>query len=325
MSLEEQLLHLIDANLNDRRQVIEVEGNAIDLMRDYSYNQDIRHHLATALNIYEDRRDILPSDFNGLRMLHTKEAVDEYQSKYGIKSFLFDVEIPKAYFNKLMPKVGGKSWYGGLYFPPGKFKGFHHSHLLFSRFGLAIEQAKGRFAHESIHCDRKHYTADCIQRLLPDYDADYPDSRWCSLAEISFAEEILGFMIDDYRQEYAAKSISTNYFESKLDYFSGIYRNLNKEQRAEKRKDFERILMPVKNGIEYAVKFSYSLKEKLPMNMLVPLFFSLGPTNDEISSGKFFSPFADISLWEKCISSGAITQETLKQSLQKKGYCLENS
>ncbi|MFH1065036.1 MAG: hypothetical protein V1734_00840 [Nanoarchaeota archaeon] len=325
MSLEEQLLHCLDANLKHREEVIEEHGNAIDFMRDYSYNNDIRHYLATALNIYEKRRDIVPSDFEGMKILHTKEEVQKYEQKHGIKSFLFDIELSKEKFKQLMPKVGGKDWYGGLYFLPSKFKGFHHSRLYFSKFGLAIEEKKSRFKHEAMHCDRRFYTAEYTARFVPDYGVDYPDARWRVLAELSFLEEILCFMAENYKPENVEKALSSNYMESKLDFFSGIFRGLNKEQKAEKRKQFERILQPTKNGIESAVKFAYSLKEKLPLNILTPLFFSIGPASEDIKAGKFYSPFADILLWEKCISEKRIVAMDIRNRLWKKGFCLEHS
>jgi len=318
-------MHCLDVNLRHREEVIEEYGNAIDFMRDYSYNNDIRYGIATALNIFEKRSDIKPSDFDGMNLLHIKEEVQKYEQKHGIKNFLFDIELSKEKFRALMPKVDGKDWYGGLYFYPANFKGFCHSHLFFSKFGIAIEQEKGRFRHEAMHCDRRIYTADYSARLVPDYDADYPDTRWRALAELSFTEEILCFMAEDYKQEDVEKTISTHYIDSKLDFFSGIFRWLNKEQTAEKRKQFEEILVPVKNSIGYAVKFAYSLKEKLPFNILTPLFFSIGPTSEDIKSGNFYSPFMDVSLWEKCISEKKLVAWDIRDKLRKKGYCLEYS
>lgn len=216
MSLEEQLIHCLDVNLRQREEVIEECGNAIDFMRDYSYNHGIMNELATALNIFEKRSDIEPSDFGGMKLLHTKEEVQKYEQKHGIKTFLFDIELTKEKFRALMPKVDGKDWYGGLYFYPANFKGFHHSHLNFGKFGIAIEQETGRFRHEAMHCDRRIYTADYSARLVPDYDAEYPDARWRALAEASFAEEILCFMAEDYRQEDVEKAISMHYMDLKL-------------------------------------------------------------------------------------------------------------
>ncbi|MFA5888529.1 MAG: hypothetical protein WC852_07510, partial [Candidatus Nanoarchaeia archaeon] len=242
MGLEEQLMHCLDANLRHRGEVVEEYGNAIDFMRDYSYNHDIRNELATALNIYEKRNDIEPSDFNGMKLLHTKETVGKYEQKHGIKSLLFDVEIPREKFKALMSKVDGKEWYGGLYFLPSQFKGFHHSHLNFNKLGLGLEQETGSFEHEALHCDRRIYTESYISRFLPDYDAYYSDSRWRALAELSFAEEIQCYMAEDSSQAHVADSLNTNYMESKLDFLSGIYRGITDERKAEKRKEFEKIL-----------------------------------------------------------------------------------
>ena len=273
MSLEEKLMHCLDVNLRHREEVIEECGNAIDFMRDYSYSHDIRNELATALNIYEKRNDIKPSDFDGMEILHTKEQITAYEERHGIKGFLFDVGIPKEKFKALMPKVGGKEWYGGLYFSPIKFKGFYHIHLDFGKFALSLEQKQGSFEHESLHCDRKFYTSDYLDRFIPNYDDDYPDVKWRALAELSFAEEMFCFMAEGYEQEYVAKTISTKYFESNLDFISGIFRGITDEQKAEKRKQFEQILMPVKTRIPFAVKYAYLLKENLPFNALTPLFF----------------------------------------------------
>ncbi|MDI6737145.1 MAG: hypothetical protein QME12_01355 [Nanoarchaeota archaeon] len=325
MSLEQQLMHCLDANLRQREEVIEKYGNAIDFMRDYSFNNDLRYDIATALNIYEKRDGINPSDFDGMEILHTKEALQAYEQKHGIKNFLFDIGIPKEKFKQLMPKVGGKDWYGGLYLPRQKFKGFHHAHLFFNKFGLAIEQEGGNFEHESLHCDRRIYTADYMARMVPDYDADYPDARWRALAELSFAEEIFCYMAGSSKPEAVEESISGKYFQATLDFFSGVFRSLNQEQKAEKRKQFEKILQPVKNSIPYAVKFAYRLKELLPFGILAPLFFSIGPTTEDIKAGNFYSPFMDISLWEKCLSQKRLVAWDIRNKLRKKGYCLENS
>ena len=240
MSLEEQLLHCLDVNLRHKGEVIEEYGNAIDFMRNYSYNNGIRHHLATAFNIYEKRRDIEPSDFEGVKILHTREQVQAYEHKHGIKSFLFDIGISKEKFKAFMSKMGRKEWYGGLYFPKQKFNGFHHAHLFFNKFGLAIEQEGGNFEHEALHCDMKIYTADYMARLVPDYDADYPDARWRCLAEFSFAEEIFCYMAESSKPEDVEKSISSKYFQSALDFFSGVFRSLNQEQKAEKESSLKR-------------------------------------------------------------------------------------
>ncbi|MDD4877988.1 MAG: hypothetical protein PHO02_03050 [Candidatus Nanoarchaeia archaeon] len=324
MGLEEQLMHCLDANLKHRDEVIEEYGNSIDFMRDYSYHNHFENELATALNISEKRNGILPSDFEGMRILHAKTEVQQYEQRHGIKTFLFDIELPKEKFAALMPKVDGKEWYGGLYFTPSNFRGFYHNRLYLSKFGLAIEQEKGRFKHEAMHCDRRFYTADYRNRLVPDYDADYPDSRWQSLAEISFTEEILCFIAEDFKKENVEKAIKEHYFEAKLDFFSGIYRGITDEQKAEKRKQFEKILEPVKNTIGCAVISAYKLKEQLPSDILAPLLFSIGPASEDIENSRFYSPFGDILLWERCVSQKRISIPAIRDRLQKKGYCPEN-
>lgn len=325
MSLEQQLLHCLDANLRHRDEVIEEYGNIIDFMRTYSGLNSIKNELATALNIYEKRNDIEPSDFDDMRILPAKEALQAYENKHGLKSFLFDIELPKAGFTQLMPKVRGKEWYGGLYFPPGKFRGFHHPVLKLSRLGLAIEQEKGRFEHESLHCDRRFYTGGYRDRFLPDYDADYSDARWRALTELSLLEEILCYVAEGCKPGDIEKSICSRYFNARIDFLAGTFRGLNENQRAEKRKQFENIILPVKYGVGNAVKMACRMREMLPFELLTPLFFSISPTEEEMRAEKFYSPFSDVSLWERRISEQKITMWDIRNRIQKKGYCCKHS
>lgn len=326
MGLEQRLMHCLDVNLRDREEVIEEYGNEIDFMRDYSYKNDMKNELATALNLFKKRGDIEPSDFDGMKLLHTRDALQAYEQKHGIKSLLFDIGIPNEKFKALMPKLDGKEWYGGMYFDSPIFNGFHHSHLLFSKFGFGMQQETWGFEHESLHCDKRIYTAGYYARFMPDkYDADYPDSRWRAMAELYLAEEIFGYMAIGFQPEQVEESITQNYIEVTINLFLSTFTGLNDEQKAEKGKKFEQIFMPVKGNIGKVVKYAYSLKENLPFNLLTPLYFSIGPTSEDIKAGNFCSPFADISFWEKCISGKRIIQWDIRNRLRKKGYCLENS
>ena len=73
-----------------------------------------------------------------------------------------------------------------------------------------------------------------------------------------------------------------------------------------------------------AIDAALSLQEMVPYDMLTPMFFALGPTVAEIKAKQYYSPFGDIMLWENLLKNGRIKPETIREALQKKGYCKDD-
>jgi len=68
------------------------------------------------------------------------------------------------------------------------------------------------------------------------------------------------------------------------------------------------------------VNTTYCLKTFFESDILVPLFFSLGPTWQEISSERFESPFMDVINLLGNLDDRTISKNEIEEAIRKKGY-----
>lgn len=325
MSLEEQLLHCLDVNLKHKGEVIEKYGSKFDLVSDYSLNNGMAESLASAINHAEKTDAITKEDLHGYKALHTAESVKSFEDKFGLKSFLLDFEIPKDKWLALAEKANFPEWHGGFYYPAYCFRKFNNSTAMFHEFGFALEMKKARYVHEAMHCAARFYLADHYDRKLLDFNPDYSGAEIMARAELDLSEEILCFMAESYTADETLSPLKTRYFSAQVSRFLVLYSIIGMEERNAKKQEIESALEPVKNSIEITVQSAFKLASLLEWNLLAPLFMSVGPTKEQFAKKDFYSAFGDICLWANALDKGRIKSQAIKETLQKKGYCLEKS
>ncbi|MBU2637341.1 MAG: hypothetical protein KJ955_00015 [Nanoarchaeota archaeon] len=326
--LEDRLLHCLEVNLNHKDEVISGNSWFAGHMRMSSFHLHLADTLATALNIYrknyfvdENYNFVTPADVVPYTPLHTKEAIDRYELKYGIRTFMFAIHVPNMNWRRLLKKLDIPGWAGGIYLPAGRFNGFYQAPWHFSSFGLEIMQDKSCLEHEALHCDRRVYSANCNEISGFDANPDYKNEKLITKVQMSFVDEMLCYIHDGKSQISLKKLLKGKYWGREIDFIVSRFKGLNQEDKRKKSKEIEKKINPVKLAIPDAVRAAHALKYMLPPDILTPLFYSLGPTIEEIKAKQFRPPFEDIKLWADALGNGRIKPETVLEQLQKRGYC----
>ena len=83
---------------------------------------------------------------------------------------------------------------------------------------------------------------------------------------------------------------------------------------------FRTLVAPAAERIPCAVEAAYALRNMLGMQLLVPVLYSLGSTQEEFRRNALFSPLKGIVQWRKYLEAGDITPEQISEVLYRKGY-----
>lgn len=330
MGLEERLFRQIDENLYDKNDVLWRYGYLIDYMRSYKSHK-LQEELAAALNSSGKYKNIMPEDLEGLHLLHKDYRLNGYESQFGIKPCLFDLGVPARKWNKLKKKLELEKWASACFMSKDNFKEFNHGHLAFNIFGLGIESADypdsyifymsnpSLFYHESLHADKVLYTRN--------------DSKLRSLAKgrivpaeleakvgTSILGEIICYICTDMKKANVTEALKGHYLRY---YKKKLYKMRKKKHRkikGEEKAVAERVFASVKEEIKPSVEAAYQLRDSFDLKMFVPLFFALGPTEDEMQNGQLIPPLSDIINLARLMDEGSISREQIAEALEKKNY-----
>ncbi|HII15777.1 MAG TPA: hypothetical protein HA362_05700 [Nanoarchaeota archaeon] len=326
--LEERLFHCLEANLRDRDEVIAQHGKHIDEMRAYSFGPVVTEALATALNIYRrnyfvnGRHDfVVPDDISPCSLFHTEVNISYYEKVYGLKTFMFAICIPEGKWGPLKAKMELESWAGAFYLPASRFYGFFHRPLLFSVYGLELVCNSHALYHEALHCDRRMYSANPLFMDSFNVNPDYARAELAAKLETGLVDEILCHLCDGRPKGSIKRLMTGKYMKRMFHNILQLYKDLKDGPLQKNREDTGRILSGIKSRTRAAVRASSYLRQRLPPEILVPLFYSLGPTMEEIAKKEFRPPFEDILLWAKLLDEDKLRPEAIRMQLQKRHYC----
>lgn len=325
-SIEDRLLHCLEANLEPKEEVARCYGPHIDLMRQFSFGNSISEHIATALNIYRknDKKEgscVEPKDVEGYKLLHTPENIKPHEQRHGIKTFMFGIEVSGNCWNALVEKLDLPKWSGGIYIPSGNFSGFYNAPLYFNMFGMVLAKGQGPVAHESLHADRRFYSANFEHISGYTENPSYSENEFRAKVQMSFIDEILCYMNDRRGKGSIKRLLKGKYLEHDIKHIVNRYPGLNDDEKKRKRKELRKMLEPVRSSTRRAVWDSHYLLSRMDFSMLTPFFYALGPTKEEFNSKKFQLPFEDISQWADALRYDRIRHATIREILLKKGYC----
>lgn len=330
-SLEDRLFYRLEANLNHRDEIIETYGHRIDMMRDYSFKHDITVQLAAALNICRKYRnpeseEITADDIGAYNLMHSSDNVSAYESTHGIKTFAFHITLEERNKDILMQKLSFPCWVGAVALTKSNFELFKFAPLYFNIFGLVVSGGRNNqyktFQHEALHLDRRRYSAHFSGLAASDMNPHYPAGLWRAKLQAHLMDDVFSYMQAGEEEKALEEKMRGDYWDY---YFEGIvdrcFIKLKDEERHAKKKELGLILAPVKAQIRHAVAASFRLKARLGADVLTPLFFALGPNEEEVKKGILYGPLSDIEAWAVLLNSGRITPEKIRQQLQKRGYC----
>ncbi len=332
--LEDRLFYRLEANLNHRDEVIEKYGHMIDVMRDYSFKNDITLQLAAALNIYRKAHnpsgeEITTADIGAYNLMHEPANISLYELTHGIKTFAFNIAISGVNWSNLKAKLGLPEWFGRAAFIPSQFTQFKFHPLFFAAFGLILGCSNNShyntFRHEALHTDKRLYSSNFHGLSLFHENPKYPAGLWGAKFQAVIADELFSFLYAETEKEALAEKLGSHYWQYYLGFiFKQCFSKIKKEGQPARQKDIKALLAPVKAQIKHAVNISFYLKTQLDTDILTPLFFALGPNEEEIKRGIFHGAFADLGAWDLLLNSGAAAPEKIRQQLQKRGYCRDS-
>jgi len=305
------LLERLVKNICNKEEVTKKYGGLIKKMREYSFSKNIQNELATAFNAYGEYKTIEPKDFDNYYILHTEANLQSYKKKHNIDTFIFDIGVPKTKWTILREKIGLSNC-DGLFLSGNFFKRFFHENLYFSIFGLAIENIESRdlLEHEALHVDIRFYSAN-FEKLINWRHIEYSKSELITKIEASLASELLCNLQCDKDKSETEKWLVTKYLPDYIDWAAYV--------NPKYKEGLKDIYEDIANRIHSVVEASYSLKSMLDYETTTTLFFSLGPTAEEIENKIFsHSPFFDICLWSAYLQKNIITKEQIDEKLKEK-------
>ena len=320
--IEDRLLHCIDENLRHQDEVIGKYGKKLDAMFAYSRAGDISEDLADAMNYAEKSARLKQRDFAGYRILHSCENVGRFEGKHGIKSFLFEILLSDEKWGVFAKKMRRPMWNSSIFYPACYFSGYHSLHLCPHFFGIAVGGGGGNYMHEALHCARAVYSGNFTSLDTFFLNTHYAEGALAAKAEIGLVDELLSYMSEGGSRSYIRQSLEGLYFNAKVELLTGIFPTLSAGNRIKRKRKIRKLLSSAMENIPLAVKAAFEMQGRLPSSMLTPLLFALGPTTAELKAGKYYSPFSEIILWAKMLGNGGLRQKTIKEALQKKGYCI---
>lgn len=334
-SLEDRLFYRLEANLNHRDEVIENYGHKIDVMRNYSFKHDIAVQLAAALNMYRKSNsiggdDITSADIGDYRLMHGSDNILSYELTHGIKTFTFHIALSGDNRDIIMQKVGFLKWFGGAAFLPICFSKFKFRPLYFGTFGLVITGGRNNyypnFQHEALHTDIRNYSQNFNSLVSHPENLHYPAGLCRAKFQASLTDEILAFIYAGVEKGALQEKLRNRYWKYYVENLIGkCFNKPSSDESLTKQKAVREMLAPVKAQINGAVDASFYLKTQLNPDILTPLFFALGPNEEEIRQGILYGPFSDIKGWGVLLNNGSATPEKIKAQLQKKGYCRDSA
>lgn len=322
-SLEERLFHCIERNLKQKEEVLELYARLFDGMREASLKRDFSQDVVSALNAYKGKDVLKQEDIGQYEPLHVENNSINFEKKHGIKSFLFGIKVGDEKWKHIKKKMGWQKWAEGFFIPAGHFTSVLNYELMFCTFGLVIGNSHALYEHEALHACRQIYSANCY--FIDGYGSSLmnPGNELKARCEYTFVDEMHCYLNDNRSFNETARLLKGDYWDSEKEAIFSIIVGSGLE-KIKKKGLVKKAIKPVWREIECTIRASHVLKNRLAPEVLTPLFYSLGPTIDEIRNKNFPSIFADIRLWAELLERDVVRQGMIRAELQKKGYCCDD-
>lgn len=320
-SLEERLFHCLENNLYYKDEIIQRYGKLFDYTRDLSLKQDFSSEFADVLNKYHGSSKLKENDFSGYTPMHIENNYAPFEKKHGIRSFLFGIVLPEKKWKKLLKKLDWQRWAGGMFIPAGNFRKCANTSLNYQTFGFTLGNGQGVYEHEALHACRQLYSRNCF--LIDGYGAEinYGLDELMARCEYTFIDEMHAYVSTGWGLKDMAKTLNTKYWHSEIKTINSLVKGVWPISIPQKNK-FKKAVNPVFEGLVSTIKSCFYLKQRLSPDILTPLFYSLGPTINEIREKEFLSIFADIRLWAELLEKDAVRPNLIMSELRNKGYCM---
>ncbi|MBU2589640.1 MAG: hypothetical protein KKF52_01785 [Nanoarchaeota archaeon] len=293
-------------------------GDLLNKMFSYS-SDNLQEELTDALNHnigYKRNKKIEPKDLDGYVELHTELKRNSFEELFGLRSTLFDIQLPEKNFEKVKKATNLDKWAGGAYYPKENFSDFDHDYLIFKKLGMAIEgpEVYSSYNHESLHAIRNIYSKNHSMLNKWNYKK-YKREELLVKIEYALLDELLCQMATNKGKKEVIEDLKDLYLPSMR---KEAYEAINSTR--EENKKIWGWSKDIKKRIIKVVEASYWLNIYFNQTTLVPLFLSFGPTISEISNKEFYSPFTDIIHLERDLYDREIEADEIREKIIEKGY-----
>ncbi|MFH1065035.1 MAG: hypothetical protein V1734_00835 [Nanoarchaeota archaeon] len=322
-SLEERLFHCLRNNLYYKDEIIQRYGKLFDYTRYLSLKQDFSSEFADVLNKYHGGSKLKENDFSGYIPMHVENNYAPFGQKHGIMSFLFGIVLSEKKWKKLLKKLDWQKWAGGMFVPAGHFRKCANTSLNYQTFGFALGSGYGVYEHEALHACRQLYSRNCF--LIDGYgnEINYGFDELRARCEYTFIDEMCAYVGTGWGMAHMVKTLKTKYWNSEIKTICSLVNN-KWPASIIKKKTLKNAVRPVLRGLVSTIESCFYLKQRLSPDILTPLFYSLGPTINEIMGKEFCSVFADIRLWAELLEKDVVRPNLIMSELRNKGYCMNS-
>lgn len=311
-----RIFHQISENLEDRAYVDVFHAKDLEEMFNYK-SENLEQDILEAINLLvleEGSKKFKPKDFDGFVPLHTETKRDYFEELFGLKSTLYDIQVSKRFWKKFCKRMHLDSWEGGMLYHASYFENFNHPHFHFNKFGFAIESPDVPvvYNHEALHAARGIYARN-YHALAEWEDRKYASPEIKAKLEYSLLDELLAYMATNLSRDFTLSNLKVFYLPelAKYTYLAAEYTNKEKCSRLSKY---------VKKKLKKVVDTAYWLNENLSLDIITPLFLSIGPTVDEIKKKRFYSPFNDVINLGKNFDDRKLDFGQVEEKIVEKGY-----